>query len=34
MYETSVRQAQVWVRIEKELVYDYQEEDEEDDFEW
>ena len=34
MYETSVRQAKVWVRVEKELVYDYQEEDEEDDFEW
>ena len=34
MYETSVRQAKVWVRVGKELVYDYQEEDEEDDFEW
>ena len=34
MYETSVRHAKVWVRVGKELVYDYQEEDEEDDFEW
>ncbi len=34
MYDTAVREGQVWVRIEKELAYEYQVEDEEDDFEW
>ena len=34
MYDTEVREGQVWVRIENELVYEYQVEDEEDDFEW
>ena len=34
MYDTVVREGQVWVRIENELVYEYQVEDEEDDFEW
>jgi hypothetical protein len=33
MYETSIVDEEIWVRIEKELGYDYNEEDE-DDFEW
>ena len=33
MYETAILDGEIWVRIENELGYDYNEEDE-DDFEW